>query len=575
MVSPNLIRKQNNIEPLEFNDNTKKLFQIIYSEANRKEEMGENEPKIKVGELISRLSFFYEKIRNAVEYDEDHLLRKNAISRILRRQVIIEGVIKEVDSENLAQHLLTELIRGGYLPNNAILEKKITEISVLLNKYLNLKNKVVANINSALNVKADVNGAKKLLQKKNNVIRWLLNLAACEIEENLAPNRVKKMIVGSMFDVLRRDIALPSNSPHSKDLEIQIYLSIGRKFLKLDEDMLSFVLFKYYNENWLDLDKISDQNERNEEIEKVAQRIDVLSNKIQQQLNHPLARDLDKIVRRYALYFSILADAISENPTRAYKLSQEGDKSFSQLITKTCENKYKDAKTRLWRAGLRSIIYIFLTKSVFVFLIEVPAIKWFGENLNILSLAINISFPAVLLLFIILFTKKPGSNNTEKIIAGIKQVALLGRENKQPIYIKPKRKRRFLTKFIFNLIYSAAFVFSLYLIISILTAINFTWVSIIVFLFFLAFVSFFSIIVTRGVRELMIVERQENILTFLVDLFYMPIIFVGRWLSGNMSRLNVFIFFFDFIIEAPFKILVDVAEDWTRYIRERRDNMES
>lgn len=575
MVSPNLIRKQNNIEPLEFNDNTKKLFQIIYSEANRKEEMGENEPKIKVGELISRLSFFYEKIRNAVEYDEDHLLRKNAISRILRRQVIIEGVIKEVDSENLAQHLLTELIRGGYLPNNAILEKKITEISVLLNKYLNLKNKVVANINSALNVKADVNGAKKLLQKKNNVIRWLLNLAACEIEENLAPNRVKKMIVGSMFDVLRRDIALPSNSPHSKDLEIQIYLSIGRKFLKLDEDMLSFVLFKYYNENWLDLDKISDQNERNEEIEKVAQRIDVLSNKIQQQLNHPLARDLDKIVRRYALYFSILADAISENPTRAYKLSQEGDKPFSQLIAKTCENKYKDAKTRLWRAGLRSIIYIFLTKSVFVFLIEVPAIKWFGENLNILSLAINISFPAVLLLFIILFTKKPGSNNTEKIIAGIKQVALLGRENKQPIYIKPKRKRRFLTKFIFNLIYSAAFVFSLYLIISILTAINFTWVSIIVFLFFLAFVSFFSIIVTRGVRELMIVERQENILTFLVDLFYMPIIFVGRWLSGNMSRLNVFIFFFDFIIEAPFKILVDVAEDWTRYIRERRDNMES
>jgi len=54
----------------------------------------------------------------------------------------------------------------------------------------------------------------------------------------------------------------------------------------------------------------------------------------------------------------------------------------------------------------------------------------------------------------------------------------------------------------------------------------------------------------------------------------MPIILVGRWLSNNMSRVNIFIFIFDFIIEAPFKILVDVAEDWTKYIRERRDNMD-
>ena len=72
----------------------------------------------------------------------------------------------------------------------------------------------------------------------------------------------------------------------------------------------------------------------------------------------------------------------------------------------------------------------------------------------------------------------------------------------------------------------------------------------------------------------MIVERRENIGTFLVDLFYMPIILVGRWLSNKMSRLNIFVFIFDFIIEAPFKILVNVAEDWTKYVRERRDNME-
>jgi hypothetical protein len=44
-------------------------------------------------------------------------------------------------------------------------------------------------------------------------------------------------------------------------------------------------------------------------------------------------------------------------------------------------------------------------------------------------------------------------------------------------------------------------------------------------------------------------------------------------LSGNISKVNIFIFIFDFIIEAPFKILVDIAEDWTKYIKERKDNM--
>ena len=575
MVSPNLIKRQSVEESLELNDNTKKLFQIVYSKnKSKEEEVDDNEPKIKVSELISKVSFFYEKIRNAVDYDEDHLLRKNAISRILKRQVIIEGVIKEVDSLSLSKHLLTELIRGGYLPNNTIAERKIQEVAVLLDKYIQLKDQVIAKINSALNVKADMSGAKQLLQKKNNAIRWFLSLAACEIEDNLSPDRVKKMIVNSMFDILRHNIALPDESPWQEDLEIQIYLSIGRKYLKLDKDMLSFVLFKYYNGTWLDLDIITDETEKKKEIKKIALKLDPVIKKIEEQLKHPLAKHLDRVVRRYALYFTTLADTISEDPVKTYKAVQDGKKPFYKLLHKTVNKKYKKAKSRLWRAALRSIIYIFLTKSVFVFLIEVPAIRWFGEDLNIISLAINVGFPAVLLFCIVLFTPMPGRNNTKQILNGIKQIAIKGKDNSQPLYIRSKRKRGSITSFIFSIIYTAAFAVSLYLIVSLLDVINFTWVSMIIFLFFLDFVSFFSIRVSRGIKELMIAERRENLITFLVDLFYMPIILVGRWLSDNMSRVNIFIFIFDFIIEAPFKILIDVAEDWTKYIRERRDNME-
>ncbi len=575
MVSPGLIKKKTSNQILEVNDDTKKLFQVIYAEQKKEAEpKDENIPRIAVSQLISKLSFFYEKIRNAVDYEEDHLLRKNAIARILKRQVIIEGVIKDLSPADLSQHLLTELIRGGYLPNNEIPEVKIKEVTILLDKYLTLKNQVASDINRSLNRKYDASGAKRLVEKKNNSIRKILGLAACEIEEVLAPDRVKKTIVSSMFSVLQKNISLPANFIDEPDLDIQIYLSIGRRYLKFDPEMLSFALFKFYNGSWLEINQIKDASVREREIKKTADKLDLINTKITEQLNHPLGHKLDKVTRKYALYYNILADTISQDPVKAHQQLQQGEKAFKRSLTATINQKYKKSKSRLWRAAVRSIIYIFLTKSIFVVLIEVPAIRWFGETINYLSLGINITFPAVLLFLIVLFTAKPGKANTEKIISGIFQVMARAGSVQQTEYIKAKRKRHFLTNLIFNLIYTAAFIFSVYLIIRVLSWLNFTWVSMIVFLFFLAFVSFFSVIVSRGIKDLLIVERKDNLLTFIIDLFYMPIILVGRWLSSNISRVNIFIFVFDFIIEAPFKILVEVAEDWTKYVRERRDNVD-
>ena len=575
MVSPNLAKHSEEDRQVEINSYAKKLFQIIYSEKNKPEEVDENIPRIKVSTLISRVAFFYEKVRNAVDYDEEHLLRKNAIARILRRQIVIEGAVKETDGPNISEHLLVELIRGSYLPNNSIPEAKIGEIASLLEKYILLKNRLVANFNSGLDLNTDIIKAKDLIGKKNNLIHWILNMAACEIEENLAPNLVKQTIVDNLFSVLHKSIKLPANLPYEEDLEIQIYLSIGRTFSKFDADMLSFVLFKYYNPDWLKLsanEKLS-ESDRNR-VADIANNILPLREKINNQLSHPLIKQLDRIVRVYALYFSILAETIDSDPAKVYNELQKGEKSFIALIRKVCNKKYLKAKSKLWRSALRGILYIFLTKSIFVLIIEVPAIKFFNEPINPVSLGINIAFPAVLLFFIVFLTRLPSESNTAKIIGGIKEIAFVGSEKKQPIALRQPSRRNWIKDGIFHIIYAASFCFSIIVVIWALNKINFNWVSIIIFLFFLAFVSFFSVLTTKGIKELVIVERRENLFTFLLDLFYMPIILVGRWLSGEFAKVNVFIFLFDFIIEAPFKVLVEIAEDWTKYVRERRDNME-
>ena len=45
-----------------------------------------DEEKIKVHQVSSKVAFLYEKLRNAVDYQEEHLLRKIAIERILKRR---------------------------------------------------------------------------------------------------------------------------------------------------------------------------------------------------------------------------------------------------------------------------------------------------------------------------------------------------------------------------------------------------------------------------------------------------------------------------------------------------------
>jgi len=565
MVSPYLMKKREDVFTL--SENIRRLFQIIYNEQKESEEESEDIQKIKVSEVISKMAFYYEKIRNSVDYKEENLLRKNAVERILKRQIVIEGTIKVSTSEEIAKDLLAELIRAGYLPNNKIPEEKIKEIAGIIEKYLKLRNYSLSRISFSEHVKnGKVGQATGDFQEINDLTNWFMSLAASEIEESLGRDKIKQAVVSNMYEILTKKVKLPPDLPYEKEKEVQIYLSIHRNFLKFDQEMLEFILFKYFNPGWT-------KEPKDEEIAKIAQNIRSLRQAISASLNHPLAKQLDRIVGQYSVYFSVLAEVIGKNPTAVHDEIKNDIKAFPRLIKKACTEEYKSIKLRLWRAAVRSIIYIFLTKSIFVILLEIPAIQWFGEEVNPVSLAINVSFPALLLFLIVLFTRIPSEANTARIIEKIEEITFAEREKKEQFILRQPAKRGKLANGFFGLIYFITFLLSFGLIIWALDKINFTWVSIIIFLFFLALVSFFSIRIRRGVREFIVVEQKENIFTFLVDFLYTPVIAAGQWLSEKFSQINIFIFILDFIIEAPFKIFVEITEDWTRYVKERREDI--
>ncbi|MDP2736235.1 MAG: hypothetical protein Q8O59_00405, partial [bacterium] len=438
------------------NENAKKLFQVIYHEKNKSDD-DDDTPKIKVSELISRLAFYYEKIRNSVDYKEEYLLRKNSILRNLKRQVVIEGSIKTVNAEEVAKNLLVELIRAGYLPNNKLPEIKISETAAVISKYLNLRSL----------------GLLKIADEKarNEIGKWIFTLAAAEIEEKLNVDPVMQTAIGNIYELLSEHIALPDGSIYKSDREIQIYLSIHRIFMKFDDDMLELLLLKYYNANW---GKATDQ-----EIKYLADRLEVIKSEIDAQMNHPLAAQLNKIINRYAVYFTILNDVVSDDPVGVYESFKSDPKAFPRLVKKFALKRYQEAKVKLRRAAVRSIIYIFLTKMVLAFILEVPVTLWLGEILNYNSLAINIGFPPLLLFIIVLFTRTPSEANTQKIVQGVEEIVFVEKERKEPIVLRQPLKRRKGISAAFAVIYSITFFITFGLVIYFLDKIHFTFVSII------------------------------------------------------------------------------------------------
>ncbi|MDD5527794.1 MAG: hypothetical protein PHO56_02340 [Patescibacteria group bacterium] len=558
MVSPHLTKKTS--ETLSVTLGVRKLFQVVYREQNQPAKESEGEAKIKVSALISKVAFYYEKIRNYVDYNEEHLHRKNAVARILKRQLVIEGAVKIAESEETSRHLLTELIRAGYLPNDKISESKIDEVKNILEKHLRLREQAMPR-----GITAQM--AKLVTAEKRELGDWLIGLAASEIESILEVDKVKEMVISDIYEYLVKDIKLPVNfAAFEKDLPIQIYLSIYRTYLKFDRSMLGFIIFKYYNADWW--------NPTEENIAKIAASILPLRSAIEAQLDHPLMKQLDKIINKYTVFYSILVDMIKEDPARLYETIKNKPQVFSDLVKNNFQKKFNQTKARLWRSGINSIIYIFLTKTIFAVLLEIPATKYLGEQVNPFSLAINILFPPFLLLLVILFTKVSSNDNNKRIVAGVEEITFEEKTRREPIVLRKPSVRGSVIGFIFSLLYSLTFLISFGAVVWVLDKIHFTWVSIVIFLFFLAFVSFFSIRIRKNVQQLIVVEEKENLLNFLLDFFFIPVAAVGKWLSQKFSKINVFIFIMDFVIEAPFKVFVEIAEQWTRYVRERKEDIE-
>ena len=523
------------------NKNTQQFIRELSFAKKYTGAVGEEEV-VKTSKAASSLAVVYESARNAVEFKAEHLIRQGAISRILRRRLLLNQ-----PSRKLASLLIRELIWARYIKQSCVSETKIEEVIGIIEKY---RHAISQTPRAILNQK----------KKDNDLVEWLIGLASCEIEEKLAFNPIPQILINYVFASLSERIDFEEEDPQTKNA--QIYIATERGFAKNSEVFISFRLLKTLLPQWFQAEIKLDDSLYNQLVKT---RLLIIT-----QLNYPLKDELRRTVTKMSAPFNLMREMLDEYPDDFGDIVSDKE-SLEKTAGLVLENRYSVTRERLSRASSRSIIYIFLTKMLLALLLELPFDLFWGRT-NYLALGINTIFPPFLMFLLNMNVKLPDSENSLRIINKIKEYFY--EENTEKIIFISGKSIQSRGESVFFALYLVTFVLIFGSIVWVLRLFNFNFVSIVIFLFFLTVVSFFAYRV-RGIAKdyLLPEEGKEGISSSLLDFIFLPIIKVGQWLSIQIAYINILSFILDFIIEAPLKTFLEVFEDWIHFVRVKKEEI--
>ncbi len=350
-----------------------------------------------------------------------------------------------------------------------------------------------------------------------------------------------------------------------EEKNLQIYVAVQRALFKLDAPIINYSLLEKKYPNWSRLDK------NDAVIQEISKNIYALWSDLDKILNHPMSKKFYKICERYDTPHLILGDIISENPMGAVERISDTT-TFETKIIEAYNKRLKSSRSRVRRAAFYATLSIFITKTLLALSFEIPFDKYVTGQFDYVVLGLNIVIPPILMFFLVLTIKPPKKENLQQVIIETIKTTYERKEN--DIYpIKSTKKRGWLIHASVNIIYLATFFISFGLIIWGLKNLNFGVLSIIIFLIFVALISFAGVKIRERSKELEIIERKESFLVFFIDLFSLPIIRVGKWLSGQWTKYNIIVVLLNFLIDMPFQKFVEFLEQWREFLKEKKEEI--
>jgi len=498
-------------------------------------------PRIKVSHAVSTIASIYEKVRQAMEYNEPHLFRRASMERVLSRR--LRG---DSNTSLVAEGLLKELIRARYLQNDFYPESTIADITRILEKYRQILQ--ICEIRST-----------------NDDFSFIVRLASSEIEEFFTlPNR-DDALAQLMLVNIRKAIIVPDPQLDERYALIQLQLAIYRNLLKLDRAMIEFNLFELFYPDW--------KSKGGEHVQEVAANLPRVRMAIAKLFDYPLAGSISALVRHYTSPFALLRDALDRVGVKVLEdkmvLSQEISQSYSRKIAKERE--------RLATTTTRALIYIFLTKAVLSFSFELPSEFLIYGGLRTFPFIINFIFPPFLLFLLTLSLGLPGRENEERVVAAAKEAVFSSNGEGRGVFTEQNRlevkSRSGGLAFALFLVYFLAFVIIFGVVSLGLSRFGFTPFAVVLFLFYTSIVTYFGLRVRESSRDLIMVGGKETVTSVVIDFIALPFLRAGSIISAGLSRFNVFVLIATLLVEAPFQSILEGLEEWISFAREKKEEL--
>jgi hypothetical protein len=485
-----------------------------------------HEEHIHVSPVTKRVAFAYERFRNTLEPDEEDILRRKAIHRILERRLA-----EDRSPAVAAEHLLQELMRANYI--QPVSRRFAEHIATRLSR------------------------TKLILEHLDPSLH---RLVAVTLDRDLYPRTREEALVQLMYhDTVDRTQWVDTLVAEA-DRDTQLYMASHRALFEADDYEITY---HYFNTNfpaW--------NGSRFTEIEAlpIAQQLPQFYSHIHEALLHPARDRLSRLLRAPAVPYRITRDVI----TRPNALSTS--EALKAATKEAVQERSRKIRGRMNKRAWHSILFLFFTKTILAFLLEVPYEVLFLPHLHVGALATNIAFHPLLLFFLATTARLPGDANTERIIDEVYKV-ITGESPLPTIIVRRARPYGAITWAAFAVLYAVLFLFLFWGLFTLLDWLEFSLIAMFMFVMFLGLVSFLAIRIRRSISAIRIIPARESALGALVTFLSLPVLEFGRWLATHISQLNVALFFMDRILEAPFKILIDIVEEWFTFVRERKEEI--
>jgi hypothetical protein len=493
---------------------------------------GSGDGAIEVNSIISKASSAYERIRYLVDYRDEHTIRRNAIERILKRRIFIEHTTVG------GSELLSELANSRYLPKEQATDELTSVVDSIIRKFLDLWS---------------ISGSDP------GVGKWLISFAATEIDSRLSP--FLYTLQENVADAFHASVRTRMAAAHlrQEDVDEQLYCAVWRSLFAADNERLSYELWLLCAPKW---------REGEANLQEIAQNLGMTLRRIRTAIDDELQWQIAPRIRNESIYFSVISEIVHEYKINAGRVLDD-KKALDAFARSFLAKRYENENKRIRRSGIRAVIFLFITKMIVALSLEVPYDTIVLGAIQYGPLLVNLLFPPALLFVLTRRVGALGDKNTEKILHGLHGVVYAESPPMRAIRIRNRFVR---SAFVFGVVYLVLLVLVFGGLMGFLAALGFDPLAIALFVFFLALVSYFAFRIRYRASRWKVVE-EESTSALLTGIFTFPIVRTGQWLSRTFSSINVFVLILDFIIEVPFKRLLDFSNQFIFYLREKAEEI--